>query len=236
MKSVLLAGGLGVRLRPLTYTIPKPLLPVGEHPILEEIIVRLRSFGLRDIVIAVGYRAELIETYFRDGSHLGVHIEYAQESEPLGTAGPLALVRKQFGHTAEDSDSLLVMNGDLLTEIDMRRLIDFHEKGGSDITVVTREFQLKHPYGVMELDGDRITSVVEKPTVIDTINAGIYVFRWSALELVPDGQAFEMPELLNTAIDSGCTVKAYPFAGTWLAIDRMEQLEDAARIVAAFRE
>ena len=94
MKCVLLAGGLGVRLRPLTYTIPKPLLPVGEHPILEEIIIRLRSFGLRDIVIAVGYRAELIETYFRDGSHLGVNIEYAQESEPLGTAGPLALVRK----------------------------------------------------------------------------------------------------------------------------------------------
>ena len=130
MKSVLLAGGLGVRLRPLTYTIPKPLLPVGEHPILEEIIIRLKRFELRDIVIAVGYRAELIETYFRDGSHLGVHVEYAHESEPLGTAGPLALVRKQFGHTAKDSDSLLVMNGDLLTEIDLRRLIDFHEEGG----------------------------------------------------------------------------------------------------------
>ena len=105
----------------------------------------------------------------------------------------------------EDSDSLLVMNGDLLTEIDLRRLIDFHEEGGNDITVVTRDYQLKHPYGVIELDGDRITSVVEKPTVIDTINAGIYVFRWSALELVPDGQAFEMPDLLNTALDSGLT-------------------------------
>ena len=120
MKSVLLAGGLGVRLRPLTYTIPKPLLPVGEHPILEEIVIRLKRFELRDIVMAVGYRAELIETYFRDGSHLGVHVEYAHESEPLGTAGPLALVRKQFGHSVKESDSLLVMNGDLLTEIDMR--------------------------------------------------------------------------------------------------------------------
>ena len=236
MKSVLLAGGLGVRLRPLTYTIPKPLLPVGEHPILEEIIIRLKRFELRDIVIAVGYRAELIETYFRDGSHLGVHVEYAHESEPLGTAGPLALVRKQYGHTAKDSDSLLVMNGDLLTEIDMRRLIDFHEEGGNDITVVTREFQLKHPYGVIELTGDRITSVVEKPSVVDTINAGIYVFRWSALELVPDGRSFEMPELLNTALDSGRAVRAYSFAGPWLAIDRMEQLEEAARIAAAFHE
>jgi NDP-sugar pyrophosphorylase family protein len=236
MKCVLLAGGLGVRLRPLTYAIPKPLLPVGEHPILEEIVTRLKGFGLRDVIIAVGYRAELIETYFRDGAHLGVHIEYAHESERLGTAGPLALVRKQFGHMARESESLLVMNGDLLTEIDMRRLIDFHQEGGNDITVVTRNYQLKHPYGVIELDGDRITGVVEKPTVIDTINAGIYVFRWSALDLVPGGQPFEMPDLLNTALNSGLTVRAYPFAGAWLAIDRMEQLEEAARIVASFRE
>jgi NDP-sugar pyrophosphorylase family protein len=118
----------------------------------------------------------------------------------------------------------------------MRRLIDFHEEGGNDITVVTRDYQLKHPYGVIELDGDRITGVVEKPTVIDTINAGIYVFRWSALDLVPGGQPFEMPDLLNTAVHSGLTVRAYPFAGAWLAIDRMEQLEEAARIVGAFRE
>jgi NDP-sugar pyrophosphorylase family protein len=231
MKCVLLAGGLGVRLRPLTYTIPKPLLPVGEHPILEEIIIRLKRFELRDLVIAVGYRAELIETYFRDGAHLGVHVEYAHESEPLGTAGPLSLVRKQFGHTAGDGDSLLVMNGDLLTEIDLRQLIDFHEERGNDITVVTREFQLKHPYGVIEVDGDRITGVVEKPTVVDTINAGIYIFRWSVLELVPEGQVFEMPELLNTAVSAGCSVRTFPFSGPWLAIDGMEQLEDAARIV-----
>ena len=236
MKCVLLAGGLGVRLRPLTYAIPKPLLPVGEHPILQEIVGRLKGFGLRDFIIAVGYRAELIETYFRDGAHLGVRIEYAHESEPLGTAGPLALVRKQFGYTARENDSLLVMNGDLLTEIDMRRLIEFHEEGRNDITVVTRDFQLKHPYGVIELEGDQITNVVEKPTVIDTINAGIYVFRWSSLELVPDGQPFEMPELLNAAVNSGLTVRAYPFAGAWLAIDRMEQLEEAARIVSTFQE
>jgi NDP-sugar pyrophosphorylase family protein len=236
MKCVLLAGGLGVRLRPLTYAIPKPLLPVGEHPILEEIVIRLKGFGLREVIMAVGYRAELIETYFQDGAHLGVHIEYAHESEPLGTAGPLALVRKQFGDTAREGDSLLVMNGDLLTEIDMRSLIDFHKERGNDVTVVTRDYQLKHPYGVIELDGDHITSVMEKPTVIDTINAGIYMFRWSALDLVPTGRSFEMPDLLNAAVDSGLTVRAYPFAGSWLAIDRMEQLEEAGRILAAFHE
>jgi NDP-sugar pyrophosphorylase family protein len=235
MICVLLAGGMGVRLRPLTYSIPKPLLPVGEHPILEEIITRLKGFGLREFIMAVGYRAELIETYFRDGAHLGVQIEYAHESEPLGTAGPLALVRKQFGHTSGKDDSLLVMNGDLLTELDVRRLIEFHEQGRNDITVVTRDYQLKHPYGVIELDGDRITSVAEKPTVVDTINAGIYVFRWATLDLVPSGQPFEMPDLLNAALNAGLTVRAYPFSGAWLAIDRLEQLEEAARIVATLR-
>lgn len=229
MKSVLLAGGLGVRLRPLTYSIPKPLLPVGERPILEEIVTRLRAFGLRDLVIAVGYRAELIETYFRDGSQLGVHIEYARESEPLGTAGPLALVRDQYGASVEADESLLVMNGDLLTELDIPALVEFHEKNDNDITVVTRQFQLRHPYGVIQLDGDRFVGIVEKPAVDDTINAGVYVFRWSTLDLVPAGRAYEMPELLNAAAASGLDVRVYPFDGAWLAIDRIEQLEDATR-------
>lgn len=230
MKAVLLAGGLGVRMRPLTYTIPKPLLPVGERPILEEIVDRLRNFGLRDFVIAVGYRAELIETYFRDGSHLGVHIEYCREDQPLGTAGPLGLVRAQVGDQVSDDESLLVMNGDLLTDLDMRALVDAHERGGNDITVVTREFQLRHPYGVIQLDGDRITGIVEKPTVTDTVNAGVYVFKWSALDLIPAG-FYEIPDLLNEAAASGRRVIAYPFAGNWLAIDRVDQLKDAADFV-----
>lgn len=230
MKAVLLAGGLGVRLRPLTYTIPKPLLPVGERPILEEIVMRLRAFGLRDLVIAVGYRAELIETYFRDGSQLGVHISYAHESEPLGTAGPLALVRDQFGGGAK-TEPLLVMNGDLLTDLDFSRLVEVHEQGGSDITVVTREYQLRHPYGVIELKGDRVTRVIEKPAVTDTVNAGVYVLNWSVLDLIPAGRAYEIPDLLNKASETGLKVVAHPFDGAWLPIDRLEQLEEAARTV-----
>jgi len=231
MKTVLLAGGRGVRLRPLTYSIPKPLLPVGERPILEEIIERLKAFGLDDLIMAVGYRAELIETYFRDGSQLGVHIEYSRETEPLGTAGPLALVRARWGATAAATDSLLVMNGDLLTDLDMRALIDFHERGGHDLTMVTREYQLRHPFGVVQLDGDRITGIVEKPAVTDNVNAGIYVFRWSTLDLIPEGSPYELPDLINTAAASGHRVVAYPFSGPWLAIDRIEQLEEAARLV-----
>jgi NDP-sugar pyrophosphorylase family protein len=133
--------------------------------------------------------------------------------------------------TAKPSDSLLVMNGDLLTELDMPALIEFHERGGNDITVVTRQYQLRHPYGVIQLDGDRITSIVEKPAVTDTVNAGIYVFRWSTLDLIPDGLPHEMPDLLNEAAAAGLKVVAYPFAGAWLAIDQMEQLSEATRIV-----
>jgi NDP-sugar pyrophosphorylase family protein len=231
MKAVLLAGGRGVRLRPLTYTIPKPLLPIGERPILEEIIDRLRKSGFTDLIIAVGYRAELIETYFRDGSQFDVSINYSRESEPLGTAGPLGMVRSQLCADEPESGSVLVMNGDLLTEIDLRALVEAHEEAGNDLTMVTRDYQLRHPYGVVEVDGDQITGIVEKPAVTDTVNAGIYVFRWSTLDLIPPGTLYEIPQLVNDAAAAGRQLAAYPFAGQWLAIDRPENLEDAARIV-----
>ncbi len=231
MKTVLLAGGRGVRLRPLTYTIPKPLLPVGERPILEEIIDRLKKLGFSDIVIAVGYRAELIETYFGDGSQFDVEIRYSRESEPLGTAGPLGQVRSQLCADEPESSSVLVMNGDLLTELDLRALVAAHEAAENDLTMVTREYQLRHPYGVLQLDGDRITGIVEKPAVTDTVNAGIYVFRWSTLDLIPPGSPYEIPHLVNVAAGSGRKIASYPFSGQWLAIDRPENLEEAARIV-----
>jgi NDP-sugar pyrophosphorylase family protein len=230
MKTLILAGGKGVRLRPLTYSIPKPLLPIGEKPILEEIIERLRHQGLRDLIIAVGYRAELIETYFRDGAQLGVQITYVQETQPLGTAGPLSLVRAQCGLPA--GEPLIAMNGDILTDIDMQRLLEAHRAAGSRLTVVTREFALQHPYGVLQVDGERVTGITEKPVVSDTVSAGIYVLEPEVLELVPRDTFFDMPDLMNALIARGQSVSAYPFEGEWLAIDRIEQLEDAARMVA----
>ncbi|MHB8375762.1 MAG: nucleotidyltransferase family protein [Dehalococcoidia bacterium] len=230
MKTVILAGGRGVRLRPLTYTIPKPLLPVGEKPILEEIVERLRAQGLDDLVIAVGYRAELIETYFRDGSHLGVRIDYVRETEPLGTAGPLASIRDRGGLPA--GEPLLVMNGDILTDLDMHALLDFHRQGAFALTIATRQFRLRHPYGVIRTDGDRITGIVEKPTETDTVSAGIYVLAPAALARVPAGRSFDMPDLVSALIADGAPVGSYLFAGQWIAIDRIEQLEDAGRILA----
>ncbi len=230
MKTVILAGGRGVRLRPLTYTIPKPLLPIGEKPILEEIIDRLKAAGFDDLVIAVGYRAELIETYFRDGSHLGVRIEYVRETQPLGTAGPLALVRDAV--TLPPGEPLLVMNGDILTDLDMRAFVDAHRRAGNEITVATREHVLQHPYGVIQVEGGRITGIVEKPSVTDTVSAGIYAVQPSALDVIPAGEFFDIPDLINRLLAAGRAVGAYPFEGEWLAIDRIEQLEDAARLLA----
>jgi len=230
MRAVVLAGGRGVRLRPLTYTIPKPLLPVGERPILEEIIVRLKRAGVADITVAVGYRAELIETYFRDGAQLGVRIAYVREAQPLGTAGPLALVRDEL--PPGDGAPLLVMNGDILTDLDPNDLAAYHARGGYALTVVTRQFPLTHPYGVITVEGDRITAIVEKPTVTDTVSAGVYVVERRVLAHIPAGQYFDMPDLVNRLIAAGEPVGAYPFEGEWIAIDRIEQLEDAARTLA----
>src|SRR5207302_6942558 len=137
MKTVILAGGKGVRLRPLTYTIPKPLLPIGEKPILEEIVERLKLQGFDDLIIAVGYRAELIETYFRDGSQLGVQIDYVREVQALGTARPLPPVRASFDLSPDEP--LLVMNGAILTATDTRELAEFHVHGRFELIVAMRE-------------------------------------------------------------------------------------------------
>ncbi len=230
MKAVILAGGKGVRLRPLTYTIPKPLLPVGEKPILEEIIERLKGFGVREFIIAVGYRAELIETYFRDGTQLGVSIEYVRESHALGTAGPLSLVR--VAGDLPPGEPLLAMNGDILTDLDVAALLDFHRTGAFEISVATREFQLQHPYGVIQTEGQRITGIVEKPVETDLVSAGIYAIQPSALDLVPYNSFFDIPDLVNALLAAGRGVGSYHFDDAWLAIDRIDQLEDAARMLA----
>jgi NDP-sugar pyrophosphorylase family protein len=227
---VILAGGKGARLRPLTYTIPKPLLPIGEKPILEEIIERLRAQGIREITIAVGYRAELIETYFRDGSHLGVEVTYVRETQPLGTAGPIALVADTM--VLPRDEPILAMNGDLLTDIDFNALADAHRRAGNELTVVTREFRLQHPYGVIQIEDARITGIVEKPAVTDTISAGVYALQPATLELIPRDRFFDVPDLVNALLAEGRPVGAWPHDGEWLAIDRIDQLEDAARMLA----
>lgn len=230
MRAILLAGGMGVRLRPLTYTIPKPLLPVGEKPILEEIIERLKAFDFDEYIITVGYRAELIETYFRDGSQLGVKIDYVHETQPLGTAGALSLVRAM--RDLPEDEPLFVMNGDILTDIDVHKFIEAHRRGGNDMTVATIEYELQHPYGVLHVEDGRVTGIVEKPKVVDVVSTGIYAVQPGALALIPDETYFDMPDLANALLARGRSVGAWAFHGEWLAIQRIEQLEEAGRMLA----
>jgi NDP-sugar pyrophosphorylase family protein len=178
----------------------------------------------------VGYRAELIETYFRDGSQLGVRIDYVREAQALGTAGPLSLVRGTFELPA--AEPLLVMNGDILTDMDMGAFMEQHRRSGHELTVATREFRLQHPYGVVQVDDGRVTGIVEKPVEADVVSAGIYAVQPSALAPIPADTFFDMPDLVNALLAQGRGVGAYQFSDEWLAIDRLEQLEDAARLLA----
>ncbi len=227
MMAVVLAGGEGIRLRPLTYSIPKPLIPVGEKPILEEIISRLRRFGFEDIVLAVGYRGELIETYFRDGEAFGVRIQYVRESQPLGTAGALAIVRRQFA----PSEALLVMNGDILTQLDLGACWRWHRDQRCAMTVAVRAYEAQMPFGVVQIEGERVASVVEKPVQRYDVSAGIYVLEPDVLCDVPDDTLFDMPDLMARLLAQGKPVGAYRFDDAWLALDRLEDLEEANRLI-----
>jgi NDP-sugar pyrophosphorylase family protein len=232
MKALVLAGGEGVRLRPLTYSVPKPLIPIGEKPILEEIVRRLRAFGFEDIILGVGYRAELIETYFRDGADFDVSITYVREPERRGTAGALSLVRKELA----PRDPLFVMNGDILTQLDLSKLWRWHAGGGYDMSVAVRVNELQVPYGVIETDGERVTGVTEKPVQQHNISAGMYVVEPAALEFVPDDTFFDMPDLISALVGAGRRVGAFRFDDAWMAVDRIDQLEEANRLVAEWAE
>jgi NDP-sugar pyrophosphorylase family protein len=218
---------LGVRLRPLTYAIPKPLLAVNEKPILEEIILRLAQHGIDQLVLAVGYRADLIEAYFQDGASLGVRIAYVREKDALGTAGPLALVRQAF--RLDPEQPVLVMNGDILTDLDFGDLLRAHSASGCEMTVVARTYVAQLPYGVLQIEDGRIRGVVEKPSSTHQVSAGIYALQPSAFDAVPDGAYLDMPDLIERLVAAGRPVGAYCFDGEWLAVEQVEQLQDARR-------
>lgn len=224
MKAIVLAGGLGTRLRPLTFAIPKPLVPVGEKPILEILIENLAAHGVTDIYLAVGYRAELIETFFQDGSRFGVNIHYSREEKRLGTAGPVRLARDQFGI----SDTVLVMNADIITEINFSDMLKWHRDKGAAITVGIRRFDQTVPYGVVEIDGDRITGIVERPTHTHQINCGLYAVSPDVIDLIPPGEEIYMPDFIDAAMKAGRTISGFAFSEKWVSIDDLADLEEEA--------
>ena len=234
MKAIILAGGLGTRLRPLTYAIPKPLLPVGEKPILEMIVGRLNHFGYGEFILAVGYRHEMIETYFKHGEQFGVKIDYVLETTRLGTAGPLALVRDQFAF--EGDETILLMNGDILTKLDFHDLLRFHRQNHCAMTVATRRHSSQLPFGVLQVEGERVQGIVEKPTTYHEVSAGIYMLQSSALACVPAGVFFDIPDLVNALIAKQETVGAYNFTDYWLAVEQLHHIEEAQHDAAQWKE
>lgn len=222
MKAVVLAGGLGTRLRPLTFAVPKPLIPVGERPILEILIENLARHGVRDVYLAVGYRAELIRLYFQDGRRLGVNLHYSQEERRLGTAGPLRLIRDTF----RIGEPVLAMNSDIITQLDLRDFYDRHLERPAVITVGIRTHEHVVPYGVVDVEGERIRSIEERPRHAFRISCGIYVVDPEVVDLVPADRHFDMPDLIRAAIANGHGVCAHEIREPWVAIESLQDLAE----------
>lgn len=218
---VLMAGGMGTRLRPLTEATPKPMLPVSGKPILENILESFAEQGFRKFFFSVNYLADAIRGHFGDGSRWGVHINYLLENKRLGTAGALSLL------PGRPTDPIIVMNGDLLTRVRFDGLLHFHGEHGAAATMAVREYDFQVPYGVVRLEGSSVTAIDEKPVHRFFVNAGIYALSPKALELVPDNQYFDMPGLFDAVLAKGGHVSAYPVREYWLDVGRIEEFERA---------
>lgn len=221
MKAVILAGGKGTRLAPYTTVFPKPLMPLGEKPILEIIIRQLKQYGFKEIILAVGYLAELIKAYFDDGSSLGIKIYYSKEKEPLGTVGPLTLI--------EGLDrTFLVMNGDVLTALSYSKLVEYHkaEKGIATIAVSRRSLNVD--YGVISFDrNNNVTAYNEKPKMNYDVSMGIYVFEPEVLKYIPKNEKLDFPDLIIKLIKCKKKVIVYLSDDKWLDIGRHDDYEIA---------
>lgn len=220
-KVVLMAGGLGTRLSPLTDTTPKPMLHVGNKPILETIIENFAKYGYTDIILSVSYKSHIIEEYFGDGSAFGVKIEYVHESKRMGTAGALALMRDRL------SEPFFVMNGDLLTNVNFGHMHDYHLSHHAVATMAVREYDFQVPYGVVNVHDGRITSIEEKPTHKFFVSAGIYMLSPQILQLIPDDEFFDMPTLFEKLIAEKSNAISFPIREYWLDIGRMSDYEKA---------
>jgi dTDP-glucose pyrophosphorylase len=222
----IMAGGFGKRLMPLTETCPKPMLPVNGRPILEHLISSLRAAGIQHVRISTHYLAESIIRHFRDGKDFGIHIEYVEEDRPMGTAG--ALAKASVGDLP-----LLVVNGDIVTTIDFRAMLEFHREHSADMTVAVQQYEVQIPFGVITTEGINAVRIVEKPSVRHFVNAGIYLIQPDVCQMVPVDSAFDMPDLITSLISGHKRVICFPIREYWLDIGQMEQYErasaDAAR-------
>jgi len=224
-KVVLMVGGLGTRLRPLTDTTPKPMLPVGGKPILQTIVEKFVSYGFVNIIMCVGYKSSIIQNFFEDGSKYGAKIEYILEDKRMGTAGALSLL----SDSQRPKGPFFVMNGDLLTDVNFESLLDYHTLNKSMATMCVREYDFQVPFGVVNLDGHFIKSIVEKPIHNFFVSAGIYMLNSSTIDLIPENEFYDMPTLFEEMIKEGEKTVSFPIREYWLDIGRMDEYEKANR-------
>lgn len=219
--AVLMAGGLGMRLRPLTDDLPKPMLRVAGRPILERLVLHLVGHGISRIFISTGYRAEVIEQHFGDGERFGCRIEYLREDRPLGTGGALGLLPER------PSEPILLLNGDLVTSVDLGRLLDFHAAGAFAATIGIYRYFHTVPFGSVERDGDRVIGLEEKPTLSREVNSGIYALAPEAVDLVERGRPTTMPAVVERLLADGARVGAFEIDEDWIDVGQREQLARA---------
>ena len=218
---VLMVGGLGTRLYPLTETTPKPMLKVGNKPILQTIVEKFAEYGFVNIVMCVNYKSHIIQDYFGDGNAFGVNIEYILEEQRMGTAGALSLLR------SIPNEPFFVMNGDLLTNVNFEHLLDYHTSQNAVATMAVREYDFQVPYGVVNLDGNRIISIEEKPVHKFFVSAGIYLLSPEILHSIPKNEFYDMPTLFEGLIKEHKKTLSFPIHEYWLDIGRMEEYERA---------
>ena len=228
MQALILAGGTGTRLKPFTNVIPKPLVPIGDLPILEVVLRQLKHRGADRIVIAVNHLARLIEAFFGDGSRLGLNIVYSLEDHPLGTAGPIRLV-------SDLDEDFLVLNGDVLTTIDYLDLFQSHKRSGATASISTFKKEVKMELGIVETKNGDFTDYIEKPTYHLTVSMGIYALNRRALQFIPREQKFDMPDLMLALHRSGEKLLCYSGNYEWLDIGRIEDYEKAVDLFEANR-
>lgn len=229
MQVVILAGGKGTRLRPYTTIFPKPLMPLGDYPILEIVIRQLKYYGIKDIIIAVGHLKELIEAYFHNGEKWGVHIEYSLEDKPLGTSAPLKLINGL-------QERFLVMNGDVLTSLDYRAFMDYHTASGACCTISMYRKPQKIDLGILEVNDDNtLYDYVEKPVLQYNVSMGVYAFNREILDYIPDNAYFDFPDLIKTLLKDNRKVVGCPFDGLWFDIGRPEDYEAATEMFEKHR-
>jgi NDP-sugar pyrophosphorylase family protein len=228
LQAVVMAGGFGTRLHPLTSQTPKPMLTMGDRPLMAITIEQLRDAGIRQVQVATHHLADEITSYFGDGSSFGVELSYINEERPLGTAGGLGAI--------SGAETILVVNGDILTQVNYRAMLAYHREHDAVLTVGVRQYDVDVPYGVVECEGPKVRRLAEKPKLNFFVNAGIYLIEPDARRCIPPGQRLDMTDLITRLVEDQRTVISFPIREYWLDIGRPDDYAEGLREVRTWSQ